>query len=667
MWKKRISCAAIILLLILSIKNYALAQEIEREELSIVFLMDHSGSMNSWDRQGMLHEIIKAFADTMYTGDCQIGYVAYNDRIVASHAPVSVRAQEQIKGLKDSIDSVSYGGETDIGLGLMEACSMFEGCQGMKSIVLISDGETDLKNSDTGRTKEDSDRDLQEAVLTCKKEGIQITTIALGGNEANAKELENISQETGGENTSMEGPDGLFPVLCDLFFSGFEYSVYEAGDNLYDEGKQKIGYENTGYSDSLVVLLLSDKDIADASILYGAQQDNPQEIEFELSGKYATAMINEPEGDFSISFDTVQKQKISTFVIGRQIISPQVEWEGTPYKNVPIDFRITFMNKNGETVKNLPYRAGWHGEFEDLQTGERIEAEITVDGQSLSGTALFPKSGNYALYLIPPGEKRSLCSITGIDVLNTLPGSSLSKGIDLLTISDEQTIKLNEIFSDSDGDGLTFELQNAPEKLIKAQVEGNELHIEPVGRGKGEIKLLVSDGEGSLTGSIPIRVRSLPEAYWQVLAGLLCIVFFCVFKIWKRKKKDISSPEQPGGKAECFFTGKLNAYFTLLPEEKEEIPPLTFALHPVKEKKIILENMFSNYPDLIDLLRLDSIYLLPAENRKMILYHDCDSSVMIGNSIVCRNMQYMVSYGNVIYITSKDGTCELEVHYISMI
>ena len=126
-------------------------------------------------------------------------------------------------------------------------------------------------------------------------------------------------------------------------------------------------------------------------------------------------------------------------------------------------------------------------------------------------------------------------------------------------------------------------------------------------------------------------------------------------------------PEQTEAKNEGAFTGKLNAYFTLLPEEMEEIPPLTFALHPIREKKIALADMFSDYPELIDMLTLDEIYLFPAEGRQMILYHKSDSTIMIGNSIVCRKMQYMVSYGNVIYITSKDGTCELEVHYISMI
>ena len=51
----------------------------------------------------------------------------------------------------------------------------------------------------------------------------------------------------------------------------------------------------------------------------------------------------------------------------------------------------------------------------------------------------------------------------------------------------------------------------------------------------------------------------------------------------------------------------------------------------------------------------------------MILYHTSNAVVMIGNSIVCRQIQYSVSFGDVIYITSQDGAYELEMHYITVI
>jgi len=44
-----------------------------------------------------------------------------------------------------------------------------------------------------------------------------------------------------------------------------------------------------------------------------------------------------------------------------------------------------------------------------------------------------------------------------------------------------------------------------------------------------------------------------------------------------------------------------------------------------------------------------------------------DSTIMIGNSIACKQVQYSVSFGDVLYITTADGTYDLELHYISVI
>lgn len=47
-------------------------------------------------------------------------------------------------------------------------------------MVLISDGETDLAQSDTGRTEEDSEQDIEDIVKLCQEEGTPIVTVAFG-------------------------------------------------------------------------------------------------------------------------------------------------------------------------------------------------------------------------------------------------------------------------------------------------------------------------------------------------------------------------------------------------------------------------------------------------------------------------------------------------------
>ncbi len=664
---------AMFLLLFSFVEIHAAAQGkvTTSEELYIVFVVDHSGSMNSRDGEKLISEGLKAFVDTMQNEKVQIGYVAYNDKIIISQSPVSVQIGEQCTRLKELIDSSPNGGETDIGLGISEACRMLEGVQGKRMIVLISDGETDLENSTTGRTKEDSDKDIQKTIQKCVEEDIQISTIAFGEEYgADAEELYDLSLKTNGKNFLLQEPDGLLRILCDLFYSGASYSVYEAGNSIYDEGSQKISYESADCFEELNILFLSDKEIENIDILWDGRTENmkqTEQIKPVIEGKYAIAGFRNINGKFSISFDTEQKQKMTVFVIGRRSILPVIEWKEEPDKNRLIEFQITFEYENGDAVESLNYDSNtWEAAFENVQTGEIVQLEIIENAQGLSGTVNFESSGEYILYLKSQDILHSIYTISGINILNTLPASTSSKEIELLTVSGEQAIDLNEYFVDADGDALSYELQEAPEEIVKAELKETTLLLEPKGRGRGEIKLLISDGEGSLIGTIPVRTKYFLEAYWQIVVGIVCVLVFCIIKFYRRKR-EIPVPEKLEAKTEYSFTGKLNAYFTVLPDGFDEIPPLTFALHPVREKKIALSSMFSAYPNIIDLLMLDNVYLFPAEHRKIILYQDSDAAVMIGNSIVCRRMQYIVSYGNVIYITSKDGSCELEVHYISMI
>ena len=73
------------------------------------------------------------------------------------------------------------------------------------------------------------------------------------------------------------------------------------------------------------------------------------------------------------------------------------------------------------------------------------------------------------------------------------------------------------------------------------------------------------------------------------------------------------------------------------------------------------------YPELSDHLGLENIFLIADEERRMILYHSTCSTVMLGGIIVCRQLQYSIQFGDVLYITSSDGAYELELHYIAVI
>lgn len=661
---KRIICAAVVSLLLFGTASFTCqAQEtaMVKEDLNIVFAVDHSGSMNEQDAAQMIPKVLQIFTDTMHGENIKIGYLAYNDTILARRAPAAVDRKEERLLLQQTIAEAENRGETDIGLGLKEACQLLDGCSGKKMVVLISDGETDLARSHTGRTEQDSERDIEEVIRLCREEGTPVVTVAFGkAYEGEEAVLQMISEQTGGVSYEADRPENLISILYDLFHTDFSYSVREITDSVYDGGSQRINCGMDGMTyDELTVLFFSDQEITEAGVISGGNR-----ILAEREGHYAVVKLSEAADDLAISFETHQKQRMSVFLIGRRNITPVLQWDGDIYKNRETEFYIRFADEKGEQLSSYT-GIPWTAAFQNTADGTSLPLPLKADETGLCGTAAFAKAGNYTLYLTADRNVEHTYEVSQITVLNTMPVSLRNERIEMLTHADARMLDLTEYFADEDGDALTFEIQELPTDVVSVSVEGHYLRIAPAGRGTGDIVLLVSDGESSLAGRITVRVRSWPEVYPAVPFLILCLLLFAIFKLYRRKKTVVTVPETVEEKNRCYFTGKVNVYFTLIPDGMEEIPPLTFMLHPIREGKIVVGDMLKNYGELSALLELDHMFLYPTENRKIIFYHNSKASVMIGNSIVCRRMQYALSYGSVIYVTAQDGSCEMEIHYVA--
>ena len=126
MGKKTLCAVAISLILFCTASLNCQAQEtaMAKEDLNIVFAVDHSGSMNEQDAGQMIPKVLQVFTDTMHGENIRVGYLAYNDTIVTQRAPVAVDQEDQRLTLKQTIADAKNGGETDIGLGLSMAMSL---------------------------------------------------------------------------------------------------------------------------------------------------------------------------------------------------------------------------------------------------------------------------------------------------------------------------------------------------------------------------------------------------------------------------------------------------------------------------------------------------------------------------------------------------------------
>lgn len=633
--------------------------QFEKDEKNVIIVMDYSGSMKTQDSTYCVPQVFSTLLQLLKEENICIGFVAYNDSILVKQSLVPLTDEKEIDEMKDLIQSLPYKGETDIGLALKTAYQMLEEKEGIKHIVLLSDGEIDLLATKGGRTKNISDEDVRAVIELCKESNTSISTVAYG-EKSNKILLNQMAGDTAGKFYYLDEPGELMVALVDLFFSKLEVSLRNTESSIYGAGRQIVSYEGDGVR-TRSILLISEEKIRQIEV----EEGETGEV---ADGEIILIEMGKLKGDFKVSFQTKEQQKVWILELTTERITSQLQWPQGRKRNDSSPFKITFHNQEGmllleEELKRL----SWTGILVNQLTGEETLVEIEQKGGELSGTVYFDKVGEYLFCLRTMEGIGDYYIYNPISVENTLPKSILEQNIELFSTSGEKRIALEDYIIDSDEDRLSYTLLEVPSTIAKVVIEDSELIIEPLKKGNGKIKLMVSDGEENLVIECLVTVNSFWEIYLPIILITILIIVLLIWRIYSKKESDIPLPIRIEEKSEGSFTGKLNAYFTRIPEGMEEIPVLTFALYAIREKKIALKDMFADYPELVTLLELDKIYFFPSKDREMIVYQECQSAVMIGNALVCRKMQYVINYGNVIYITSKDGKCELEVHYIAMI
>lgn len=81
------------------------------------------------------------------------------------------------------------------------------------------------------------------------------------------------------------------------------------------------------------------------------------------------------------------------------------------------------------------------------------------------------------------------------------------EGVLLYGISASKTLSLSDLFSDPDGDPLTFECRNNNGKVIKISYDNSSMNIKAQSAGTAEISVIVSDGEKTVSHVIPVLVK----------------------------------------------------------------------------------------------------------------------------------------------------------------
>lgn len=173
---------------------------------NIAIALDVSGSMVATDENRLSIEMIEMLIDLCGEED-SVAVVAYNDYVMYQSELISMGDKNEKDRLKAEVEQLEFKGETDNGLGLKTAIDILTGDEsGKESYVLfLSDGKTDLANSQSERTLEQSQEDWEEACGIAKERRIQIHTISF---------VNEYSEDTTEMTIASTKTDGISSVVA---------------------------------------------------------------------------------------------------------------------------------------------------------------------------------------------------------------------------------------------------------------------------------------------------------------------------------------------------------------------------------------------------------------------------------------------------------------------
>lgn len=638
----------------------------QEETMDVVFVIDCSGSMKTNDPSRMGPSMVQAFIDTVQAEGIRAGYVAYNDGIVSSGELQPIGDAAKREWLKGEIGSITYSGNTDIGLGVSHAYGMLSQGEGSrKAVVLISDGETDLPMGGS-RTTESSNRELAGCVRKCAEDGIQVYTVAFGEYSGNGESLRTIAEDTGAGSYEAQGPEDLIEILYGIFQDTLRYRIQQFSNGVYAGGSQNITCVlNDPYIDEIRILLLSTGNVGDTTVQYGGEEFPLANLSHYAVGKIETGKAADAGKEMTVKTTTETGQDLQVYVVSYRKVLPVFDIASKVGRNEELEYHVYFKDPDGKKIMDGDFYDSFSWELDCEGTtgtkGNAILGDAVVLDGVLKGSIRFSHSGTYRLEgKLADGYGGYLFSAQ-VQATNAMPSGSIPEEA-CTCLDQERVLCLDDYFTDPDGDTLSYSLPEGQGTWVR--LDGNILTLTPQRAGTYMTAIQVSDGEETIQYVYRYEVLPLWKVYWWAAVPVVAAAAVVLWRVTHKPKPELEKLAEE--KKQYHFCGKLDAYFVRQPEGEDEIPPLSVQLGRVKDSRVSIGDLFGAYPRQAEALGLKDIFLIADEKCGMILYHASESGIMLGSSIACRRIQYSISFGDVIYITSPDGCYDLEIHYIAV-
>ncbi|MCH1626001.1 vWA domain-containing protein [Ferdinandcohnia quinoae] len=399
-------------------------------EAEVVFVIDTSFSMKTNDKERITNEVLNMFIDLNEDSKTKVGFVFYNDKIVASQPLTSLESLTNKSRLKEKLNTIPQTGYTDLGLGLKNGQELLVSSnhdQTSKTIILLTDGEIDLPPH-SERTKAESESDITEVIKKAQQENHTIHTVGLSsGGIMNEKQLKHIAVETGGSTFFAQKAEAL-PEIFQTIFAGLGQSTIFPIASVTANGKeQEVKIDIPfGISEGSVVLL-SQQPIGEA-IIYGDTTVSKQ----HQSKHYTILNMKQiKEQSLFLNFKAVSGDMVTVSFLGNQPFTAALELpEEKIVKDEPIVIRSKLISKDTSTPSELSSSLVGELVVKHLITGTELRFPMKNTGAYFELEQEFTTLGNYeAKALITGPSFQAETESMSFELINSQPILSKSEPI----------------------------------------------------------------------------------------------------------------------------------------------------------------------------------------------------------------------------------------------
>lgn len=175
-----------------------------QQPLSVILVIDQSGSMQDGNKMAGAQSAARAFVDLLRPGRDKLGVEAFSDELNTLVPFAAVDDNTDKSSAQAAINSITPNGDTYLYSAVAEAVEHLQGTGGRRVVIALTDGRSN-----------DQQMTADESTTLAKEAGVPVYTIGLGG-DVDERQLQKLAEATDGQYFYTPGPEQLQELYRDL-------------------------------------------------------------------------------------------------------------------------------------------------------------------------------------------------------------------------------------------------------------------------------------------------------------------------------------------------------------------------------------------------------------------------------------------------------------------